>query len=52
VQYQATGAGLVSTSSVEVHLAPGRTAVVLLPAYAPSGVLVGAPQVSSVVLSQ
>jgi len=52
VQYQVTGALLVSATSLEVHLTPGRTATVLVPAYAPSGVLTGPPQVSDVLLSQ
>jgi hypothetical protein len=52
VQYQATGAGLVSTTALEVHLAPGRAATVLVPAYASSGVLMGPPQISGVWLSQ
>jgi hypothetical protein len=52
VQYQVTGAGLVSATSLELHLAPGLTETVLLPAYAPSGVLTGPPQVSDVLLSR
>jgi hypothetical protein len=51
VQYQVTGAGLVSATSLEVHLAPGRAATVLVPAYAPSGVLTGPPQVTDVLLT-
>lgn len=52
VRYQVTAAGLVSATSLEVHLAPGRTTTVLVPAYAPSGVLMGPPQVTDVLLSQ
>jgi hypothetical protein len=52
IEYRVTDAGLVSTTSLEVHLAPGRVATVLVPAYARSGVLTGQPQVSDVLLSQ
>jgi hypothetical protein len=52
IQYQVTTAGLISTTSLEVHLAPGQATTVLVPAYAPSGVLMGPPQVSDVLLSQ
>jgi len=51
VQYQSTSIGLISGASMEVHLAPGQPAPVLVPAYAPSGVLMGPPQVSDVVMS-
>ena len=52
VQYQSTGVGLISGASMEVHLAPGQGVMVLVPAYAPSGVLMGPPQISDVLLSQ
>lgn len=52
IQYQSTSIGLISAASMEVHLAPGQAATVLVPAYAPSGVLMGPPEVSDVVLSQ
>lgn len=52
VQYQVTTAGIVSNTALEVHLAPGRAATVLVPAYAPSGVLMGPPLVSDVLLSE
>jgi hypothetical protein len=52
IQYQASSSGFASTVPMEVHLAPGRVATVLVPAYAPSGVLMGAPQISDVSLSQ
>jgi hypothetical protein len=51
-QYSSTSIGLISAASLEIHLAPGQTAPVLVPAYAPSGVLMGPPQVSDVLLSQ
>jgi hypothetical protein len=52
VQYQSTSIGLISGASMEVHVAPGQAATVLVPAYAPSGVLMGPPQVSDVHMSQ
>ena len=52
IQYQVTAAGLVSATSLEVHLVPGRVATVLVAAYARSGLLTGQPQVSDVLLRQ
>jgi hypothetical protein len=52
IQYQVTSGGLVSTTSLEVHVAPGRPQMVLVPAYAPSGLLMGPPRVSDVLLRQ
>jgi hypothetical protein len=42
----------VNGGSQEIHLAPGQTVAVLVPAYAPTGVLLGPLQVTEVVLSQ
>jgi hypothetical protein len=51
VQYQVTTDKLVSTTALEVHLSPRHDATVLVPAYAPSGVLMGPPKISDVLLS-
>jgi hypothetical protein len=52
VEYQTTTIGAISAASMEVHLAPGQGAWVLVPAYAPSGILMGPPEVSDVLFSE